>query len=325
MEFFDESDAIETNPEGVTSDESQPEVDQPETESTQATETEVDGEFNLESQLDQLEVDSTGPEASQVLSFLNTLGILQNNLPVEVKDEDHLKELLSKGANYTYETQQRNEQLAAKEQEIGTKSQEFETKQQEFEQYKESVNNELVASQLFYQVLQDLEHQDPDVYNDLMSSFRQRLNASQSHINNPQISQFEKKINELETKVSKYESGQVDTEVQKIDQEWKDGLQGIQKEWGVKLNHLKIVPKYQDVHAVWLKNEGKLSPKQAFLAVHGDLINKALKANGKTATTVRRSESVTGGDAATEAARTETSGSMMDYLEKEAEKLGWSA
>lgn len=322
MEFFEESEQVATNPEeGVSESLEETPQDQGEDQSTEGADAE--GELNLESQLDQLTVESEGPDESKVIEYLNSLGVLQNDLPVEVKDQDHLKELLSKGANYTYETQQRNNQIQEREQEIESKSQEVEAKLEEVENYKQEVEQELVSGQVFGQILQEMQYNDPETFREIQLAFQQRM--SQQQFNNPQLSQFEQKINSLESKLAGYETNQVDSEKQKITKEWTDGVQGIQKEWGAKLRSLKITPNFNKVKEIYLKNQGEISPKQAFLTVHGDLISKALKSQRQSQRTINKSNAITQNASRETRSEPKESQSMMDYLQEQADKMGFTA
>lgn len=323
MEFFNESDIEGTNPEeGVT--ESSEEVGQDQDQKDQSNEAEAASEEpTLENQLDQLE--AQGEDAADLVSRLNELGVIHNGLPAQIKDEDHARQLLSQGLDYTYKTQQLADERKTQEAEFEARAKELDSKQAEFEEYKQNVNNDLIGSEVMYQVLEDFKRTDPDLHADIVNAFQQRLSMYQGQLNNPQLSQFEKKIGELESKLGQYENGQVDSEVEKINQEWNDGIASVQREYASKLRQLKVVPQWDKVKEHWYSNKGNISPKQAFLSVHADLLDKALKTFNATNKVVNRSNSRLGPEnSGTQTVeRKSDSSSLMSVLENAADAVGF--
>lgn len=265
-----------------------------------------------------------GPEEKQddFMQKINELGIIRNGLPAEFNSVDEIKEMLSKGYDYTVKTKELSKQREEVEAQIGQQRQEFEQQKQEFETYKQSVQTELVANNVMLEVLQDFQNHDPDTYNEIVRNFQQRLGAYTQSINNPAVKNLETEISSLKDALKKFEGQKVEEQNSRVFEEWENGLKQFQKEHLSKFRSLGINPDYKKIQEIWANDvSNKMTFDQAVWAVHGDALQKQLESKAKLEATRRKSDQRLGQDIGqSKTVNSENNESYMDTLMRISQK-----
>ncbi len=243
----------------------------------------------LEQQLEGLE--SKEGESSSVLDQINDLGVIRHGTPVEFDSIDNVKELLSKGYDYTAKTQELADHRKEFEGFKAEQEQVYEQKMQEVEAFKQEHQERLVENDVMGQVLSELQQNDPDLFNTIANAYQSRMGLIQSQQNNPVIKGFEQKINQLESALKGNQEQKVNEENSQILEQWESGISEVQKSFGTKLRSLGVKPNWEKVKQSWsADSSGATSVKEAFFAIHGDQITKALEAKSKLNATKAKSQ-----------------------------------
>lgn len=259
--------------------------------STDATTNESPSLEDQLSSFDSAEKTAEESETPNILNELNDLGIIRHGLPVEFDDVDKVKEYLSKGYDYTQKTQELAEQRKEFDSFKAEQEQVFEQKMQEIESFKQQNMQSLNENEIMGQILTELQTNDPDTFDIIASAYQQRMNLMQMQQNNPVIKGFENKINQLESQLNSKSVESQQAQNQEIVKQWEDGLSEVQKTFGAKLRRLGVKPNWEKVKSSWSSDStGNISVKDAFFAIHGDQITKALEAQSKLQATKVKSQ-----------------------------------
>lgn len=251
-------------------------------------------ELSLEDQLNGFESkeDNSNEEKPEfsLIDELNSLGVIRQGLPVEFDNIDRVKEYLSKGFDYTVKTQELSDQRKEFETQMKAQQDEIQKLRQETESFREENYNKIIENEAMAQVLQELRTNDPDAFSIIANSYQRIMGAYQASQNNPMFQGFNKKISELEQKLNSQNVHKTQEENQNIVKEWESGLQEVQSSFGAKLKKLGIKPNWAKVQTQWQADTtNSTSVKDAFFAIHGDQITKALEAQSKLNATKAKS------------------------------------
>lgn len=288
-----------------------------------------DSDNNDSSLADQLANFETQDESTgDLISMINELGIVRNGLPVEFDNVDTVKELISKGNDYTQKTKELAKQREEQEATFKEREQEIQTKLQEVEQYKESVNERLIENHVMEMVLNEIKTNDPDVFNEIASLYQRTHGLLNAQQNNPVFKQFENKISQLENSLKQTGEQQHNQQLDNTLEQWNSGLSEVQNSYGKKLRSLGVKPNWSKVKETWQNDSSNsMSVEAALLATHGAEIQKALEAQSKLAKTKAQSQTRQGPqnniNQNQDTQRTpipENGNSYMKHLEKIAEK-----
>jgi hypothetical protein len=263
---------------------------QVENESAETTETvEASSEGQAESQpksledaLKDVEVEGQG----DILSMINSLGLIRNGLPFEYDSPDAIKEHLMKGYDYTQKTQELAEMRKQTESELAELKQSFESERQTFTQEKEQVQEYLLQNDIMAEVLSDLQSMDGGIYADafdvIRSLFQQKLNFHQKATSNPVVNSMKSELEQLKAQIGQNAKKEEVKKLDDIRQGWESELSKVQTSFAPKLKSLGIKPNWKQVQSAWQADAtGKLSVEAALMAIHGAEITKALDAKAK--------------------------------------------
>jgi len=262
-----------------------------ETETTSNQTEESKPENDLASKLDGFEEEK--PEEGDkpgLLGIVNDMGMLRNGLPMEFKSEEEIREHLSKGFDYTQKTQEHAESVKANEAVFNEKQADFDKKVSEFKEYEGQVQSKLVENNVLFDILREIQHDEPELIDQIERSYDSRMNSYNQSINNPAVNELKERYSELEKKIQGRDDQAIEKENGNIVKQWEDGLGEIQQAWGSKLKTLGIKPSWNKVQESW-KNDSSntMTVKQAFLAIHGEDINKAMESRNSLAETKAKS------------------------------------
>lgn len=244
--------------------------------------------FNGESE-DQPPSDENGEEqASKILDLVSDLGILRKGLPVEIENEEQLKELISKGYDYTVKTQEASAELEqGREQlqsEIAQANEQIESKMAEADEILQNNQQMVTNNQVITDVVAELQASDPDLFEELDRRFTEKLNAYNAYQHNPAYQKLTQQNSELSERLNAIEGGNETKEYENIRSEWESGYADVSKELGNQLKTIGIKADWKTIHNKWKADEsGTMTVKEALFAVHGDKITNALQAKARLA------------------------------------------
>lgn len=230
----------------------------------------------------QMENEGT-PVSDDLLKSINELGAVFNGQPIEIKDANHLKELIQKGHDYTHKTMDHsnvvkefNDQKGAFEKE----RQEFEAQRQEFE----AQNNELTQIKqtdlLMGQALQKMQAADPDLFNEFVGYFNQERQSFEAQL--PYQNQLNSEFKSLRDEIQGLKQKDTETKLTEIKNTWDSDLKNYQTTHAPALAKLGIKPDWEKVKGTWAADSsGNMTVDQAVNAVYGGEIVKAFQSRQK--------------------------------------------
>lgn len=242
-------------------------------------------EDGLEAKLEKFEVDSPKEgEANSFLEELNKLGIIHNGLPVEFDDPDTVKELISKGYDYTQKTQEVAEERKAFEAEITTQKETFEAERNAFQEEQQQNQHALGNYNVFQGMIADIQNSDPELFKELDYHFTKH--QQQANQTSPQVEALNQKIQDLESKLNGSVESEEEKKLGEIKQTWQNEVSELQTSFGPKLRSLGIKPDWTKVQEVWKADaSNSMSVKNALFAQYGEAIEKAMANKSKIAET----------------------------------------
>jgi hypothetical protein len=188
------------------------------------------------------EEDSQAPQSQPTTKWLeevNKLGIIHDDKPISIDSPDKLKELVSKGYDYTHKTQalasERKEWDAIKEKAIGEYNKSIEDHEAKVQQFE----SQLRDLQIWNNVVDQLKEQDPDLYSDLVAIAKKERSQFENPVINSMMSNFQKEINQLK---EQQKAREMDMALQKFDVEAKTNKELIDQveSVGLKVDLAKV-------------------------------------------------------------------------------------
>ena len=274
---------------------------------------------SLESKLDSMEVEGG---SNDVLGLVNDLGLIRKGMPFQYDDVEALKSDLMKGYDYTQKTQDLANERKQFEQDIEAKNQEIETMRTEFEEKKNNLGEIQVEYEAMGQVMATLQHDDPELFNELSQKFNQVF--SQMNRVDPRFNAVQSELSEVKQMLASQGEQKQAQQHEEIRQNWEGELSDTQGKYGVKLRKLGVRPNWEKVRDTWAKDpEGNMSVSQALFAVHGDEMQKAFEAQAKVAQTKKQSQARRGPDKNDELTVSQHGkGTYLNHLEEIAQRHG---
>lgn len=231
--------------------------------------------------LNQVANEKGNPEQfADLLKAVNGFGMTKNGIPVSVESQDQLKDLIQKGFDYTYKTQEHAKQAEAKEAELKQKEQSFAEREQAIAQQEQSFEKGKAFNQIFMDLLSDMQKSDPELFQYLDELFvnREKALAAQQ----PLLKAYDAKFAELDNKFKSMEQQKQTEELKGIKQTWETGLSELQTKTAASLSKLGVVPDWNKVKETWSADAtNKMTVEQALYATHGADIQKAHESHKK--------------------------------------------
>lgn len=211
---------------------------------------------------------------ADLLKAVNGFGMTKNGIPVSVETPDQLKELIQKGFDYTYKTQEHAKVAEAKEAEFAQKENAFKEREQAFVQQEQAFEQGRVFNQLMMDLLGEVRASDPELFEHIDGLFTQKERAHLAQ--KPLQKQFNSKISELENEVKSIKSQKQTEELNGIKQGWEKELSEVQTKVAGSLSKLGVTVDWNKVKETWTADaSNKLTVNQALYAVYGADIQKA--------------------------------------------------
>lgn len=238
-------------------------------------------ELSPEEILNQVAEGEENPEQfADLLKAVNGFGMTKNGAPVTVESRDQLKDLIQKGFDYTYKTQEHAKSVEAKEAEFTQKETALNEREQSLAQQEQSFEQGRNFNHLMLDLLNELSKNDPELYAHLDSLYIQKENVYNAQ--RPFQKQFEGKINELESKFKSIETQKQSEELNGIKQSWDKELSEVQTKVAAPLSKLGVTVDWNKVKETWTADaSNKMTVQQALYAVYGEEIQKAHESHKK--------------------------------------------
>ena len=244
-------------------------------------------EMSLEDKLNGFEVEKAEGEAN-VLDLINQLGISRKGMPVEIESEDQLKELVSKGVDYTQKTQELADLRKEYEVELESREAELAKREDDLKTLEGAQNDGAVENQIFGQILDSLKTHDPDIFEWIQGKYQQGMSQYKMYSDNPVVNNLRNEIEQLKGLQKETEATQQGEDYSDIQKDWETGVSQVSSEMGAKLRSLGVKVDWNKIAETW--SQGDLGVKEAVFSVYGEKISQAMEAKNKLLKTKQASQ-----------------------------------
>lgn len=229
-------------------------------------------------------------ENPDLIQNLNDLGVIRAGMPVEFKDLDEVKELLSKGYDYTQKTQELSDSRKQAETELATERESFEKERADFNEQTGDYSEVTQQNDIMGEVLNDLQTNDPALFEEIALAYRNKQNSFNQQLNNPAFDKISKELAELKGSLTSQKETEVEKQHESIRESWNNELKEAQTAYAPKLRKLGIKADWDKVKEKWSSDAtGNTNVKQALQALYGEEIQKAMANESKLAATKNKS------------------------------------
>lgn len=271
------TESVETTPETEVSEDAEG-GDQPETESP-----------DYEKALEGIETNE-----EDLLASLNGLGVVRNGDMVKFDSVEAVRELISKGNDYTAKTQEHSETVKAFEAEMQTQREAFEQEKAEYEANAPQMSELQFENDFFTNWVTQLQQTDPDLFQEFSHSFQSALNQHSQIQNNPALQAYKAELDGLKNELGQFKQSKFQDENKEILSSFDSGYEKELTSMAPRLASAGIFVNKGKVQEMWSKNDD-MSPKQAIFAVYGEQLLKTESSAAKLVKTKLQSERRTGG------------------------------
>lgn len=207
---------------------------------------------------------------------INALGAIHNGLPISVKSQDELKELIQKGYDYTKKTMTHAEESRIKAEEFSKLDVQYKEKEAVLVQKEQEIQNQVTINNVINSLVDKWETADPELHAYIVNAAKQELNE-QNKIH-PSIAKYENQFKQMNDRFSALEKGNQQAELGSIKDGWEKDLNDVQTRQSAALLKLGVTPDWEKVKQAWTADStNKLSVEDALYAVHGKDIALANK------------------------------------------------
>ena len=240
---------------------------------------EEDSELTLEQKLEKFELEKSEGDEPDFLSSINQLGITRKGMPIEIESEDQLKELISKGVDYTQKTQELADLRKSYEVELEEREAALSQRESEIESRSGIDSDDKLQNQIFGGILERMKVNDPDTFELIQQEYSQGLNQYKMYSDNPVVNSLKKEIDQLKGLATTMQTTKQSEEFSEIQAEWDTGVKEVSTVMGAKLRGLGIKPDWNSVAKIW--SQGEMTVKEALFSAYGEKISSAMEAKDK--------------------------------------------
>jgi hypothetical protein len=220
------------------------------------------------------------PLNPELIKYINGLGALHNGLPIEIKDDVQLKELIQQGHDYRFKTMQHAEQVRAFEKKMQEQEAAFSAREKEFSGTQQEYTQIKTQQQLLGALFQEIARQDPALFEDINSRFMQIEASYKAQM--PLVQAQEERYGKLEQKLDQILNSGKDKELQEIRSSWKSGWDEFQTKFAPQMARMGIAVDQNKIQQQWASDAtGKMTVMQAVQALYGDQLMKAYESHKK--------------------------------------------
>lgn len=226
---------------------------------------------------------------AELLKSVNGFGMTRNGQPVSVESADQLKDLIQKGFDYTYKTQEHTELAKAKEAEFQQKDARYKELDAQYAQKEQEHAQVFQNNNLLVSLLGKIQSQDPELFQHLDKLWIEE--ERQFSMNKPLEAKFQGEISKLNTEIQSLKGQTKEKELGSIKQGWEQELKDVQGKYAASLGKLGVKPDWKKVEEAWKADSSNtLSVEQAFYAVHGKDIQAANESYKKLLSTKNKTQ-----------------------------------
>jgi hypothetical protein len=242
----------------------------------------VEDEKESEGDTEAQKVEGESEQAPDLLKLLNDEAISRNGEPVKFESVEQIKELLSKGNDYTQKTQELASQREEYEADIKQQYETLETERAELAQAREDQGEVAIHNEVFGEVLENLKESDPDLFEDIQRAFQKGMANHNRSVNNPAVTAMQKRLDEMQGKMDKGAEDKRAEELKGIETEWNEGWTSLESSILPKFKKMGVNVDEKIVADAWGKDpDGKMTPEEAVWQVYGKQIQKVMDAKLK--------------------------------------------
>ena len=300
-----------------TSDESTQSEGQPETDPNKAEGEEAQSSEDI---LNAMAKEADKGLSPEILSSINSLGLVHKGMPIEIKDQKQLGELIQQGFDYTQKTMAHAEKVRLDTENFQRLESEYKEKEQKF-------SAEIQDNKIIEDILTDLKTNDQELFDHITQLYQSKVRQQQA--NAPYIKQFESQVGSLRQEIEGLKGQKQTEELGKIRQGFESEMQEVQTNNAVLLSKIGVKPNWDKVAEKWKSDaSGTMTMTQALHAVHGEEIIKAHQSKVKNLETKNKVNSsllgrngVSGGLRASEKVGVVKGGDLNSFLREAASTL----
>ena len=234
---------------------------------TAPKETEGDNAKTSEDILNEMAKETEQGISPELLSQLNSLGLVHKGMPIEIKDQKQLGELIQKGFDYTQKTMAHAEAVRVETEKIQTEKAQLAQKEQE-------IASVVTDNKIIEDILADWQSSDPELFAHIQQAYQNKVRQQEQSA--PYIKQFESQVGNLRQEIEGLKGQKQTEELGKIRQNFETELSETQEKNAVYLSKLGVKPNWDKVSEKWKADaSGTMTMSQALHAVHGEEIIKA--------------------------------------------------
>jgi len=232
------------------------------------TKTPENAELSPEEILKQMAEQKDTTDYTKTLELVNGMGLSRNGQPVKVESAEQLKDLVLKGFDYTFKSQEREKEYLAKQEEFAKQEAAHKELVAAFESERQQHAESLHNYNLIADLIKDVQAEDPELFahlDSLMIKKQQAFERETQHLR-----KYEATITELKTIVASLRQEKEKENLTLIKSDWEASLSNTQAQLGPQLAKLGVKPNWDSVKEAWAADStGKMSVEQALYAVHG--------------------------------------------------------
>lgn len=214
-------------------------------------------------------------QENSIIEAINQLGLVHNDNPLTVENEEQLKSLIQQGFDYTKKTQSLADERKSFEVEKTQAETDLHAAINEFNQMNESFSKQLEELQSWQYTLQNLQSEAPDVYEEIQSAYNRTLTQFKNPIIEQQMAALQKQFQEAQSGLKERENRAILDEFERE----KASLGAVEQS----INELGLKIDWDKVKGEW-KDTG-LPVKKVVGSLYFEEIAKAQASKAKVAAT----------------------------------------
>lgn len=226
---------------------------------------------------------------AELLKSVNGFGMTKNGLPVSVESTDQLKDLIQKGFDYTYKTQEHAEIAKAKEAEFLQKEAQYKEVETQLAQKEQEMQDVVFSNQIMGSIVQRLQTDDLELWKYLDALYRKEEGQHLAH--KPFQQKFESELKARDERINSLAEKIETKEKTELRQGFETGLSELQTKVAASLSKLGVKGDWTKVKEAWASDASNtMTVEQAFYAVHGKDIAKANESHQKLLATKTKTQ-----------------------------------
>lgn len=243
---------------------------------------EANGEKTLTSEeiLEQMAKETDKGLEPEILSKLNSLGLVHKGLAIEIKDTNQLKSLIQQGFDYTQKTQAHAENVRVETEKFQKLEAEFKEKETRLVQKEQELEGVTQENKIIEDVLLDWKRDDPELFAHISNAYQAKVRQYEQSA--PLIKKFQAQTESLKREIEGIKGQRQSEDLGKIRENFETELRETQEKNAAFLSKLGVKPDWNKVSEKWKSDiSGTMTMAQALHATYGEEITKAYQSQIK--------------------------------------------